>query len=299
MGDNTWLKILIDADPRLVEPISDFLVGMMEAGVETGAPDEPHSGTIICYLPKANPSGQEVAESVSRVTAMVQQLATLFRTEMPKVTALLYAEEDWSATWKSHFSPFAIVPGLVIAPTWEEYQANPGEKVITMDPGMAFGTGHHATTTLCLELLQHALSEEPGGSVLDVGTGTGILGMASLHFGASRVLAIDNDPEAVRAAADNVAYNGMQQAMAAMLTPLAKIEDEYDLVVANIVHDVLLELGEDLARSTRVGGMLILSGLLAGKQVESIEGYFRKQHFSPLERRERGEWAALSLRRQG
>jgi ribosomal protein L11 methyltransferase len=91
----------------------------------------------------------------------------------------------------------------------------------------------------------------------------------------------------------------MQQAMAAMLTPLAKIEDEYDLVVANIVHDVLLELGEDLARSTRVGGMLILSGLLAGKQVESIEGYFRKQHFSPLERRERGEWAALSLRRQG
>ena len=299
MGDNNWLKLIIEADPRLVEAIADFVVGVLEAGVETGAPDEPHRGRIICYLPQANPSREEVAESVSRVKTMVEELARQFACQVPMVTPELYAEEDWSATWKSHFTPFAIVPGLVIAPTWEHYQAGPGEKVITMDPGMAFGTGHHATTTLCLELLQEALAANPGAAVLDVGTGTGILGMAALHFGAGRVMAIDNDPEAVSAATANVASNGLRQAMAVALTPLADIGGVYDIVVANIVHDVLLQLGEGLTGVTRVGGILLLSGLLAGRQVESIEGYFRDRHFEAIERRERGEWAALGLRRRG
>ena len=297
MGKNNWLKITIEADPCLVEAISDFVVGVLEAGVETGAADEPHRGTIVCYLPKANPSREEVAENVARVRAMVEHVAGLFATEVPKVIAELYDEEDWGATWKSHFTSFAIVPGLIIAPTWEGYRAKQGEKVITMDPGMAFGTGHHATTTLCLELLQETLQAEPGQAVLDVGTGTGILGMAALHFGAARVMAIDNDPEAVAAASANAAANGFSQAMTVALTPLADLGAIYDLVVANIVHDVLLQLGEDLIAKTRIGGSLILSGLLRGVQVSSIEGFFRERGFLSLESRERGEWAALAMRR--
>lgn len=297
MSTNNWLKIIIEADPRLVEAISDFVVGVLEAGVETGAPDEPHRGTIVCYLPKANPSQEEVAESVARVRAMVEDLAGLFAAAVPKVTAELYAEEDWGATWKSHFTAFAIVPGLIIAPTWEGYRAKPGEKVITMDPGMAFGTGHHATTTLCLELLQETLQAEPGQAVLDVGTGTGILGMAALHFGASRVMAIDNDPEAVAAASANAAANGLSRAMTVAFTPLADLDAVYDLVVANIVHDVLLQLGEELTAKTRIGGTLILSGLLRGVQVGNIEGFFRERGFLVSQSRERGEWAALAMRR--
>ncbi len=299
MGDNTWLKITIASDPRLVEPISDYLVGVLEAGVETAAADEPGSGTVICYLQRPNPSPEEVAESVAAITAAGERLAAVFGVAAPQVNAELYAEEDWGATWKKHFSPFAIVPGLVIAPTWEEYRPQPGEKVITMDPGMAFGTGHHATTTLCLELLQGALSASPGARVLDVGTGTGILAMAALLFGASRATAIDNDPEAVAAARANALANGLAGAMEVSLTPLAELAGRYRIVVANIVHDVLLELAPALDRATGEEGSLILSGLLAGEQVKSIARHFAARGFAVAEERQRGEWAALALCRAG
>ncbi len=123
-------------------------------------------------------------------------------------------EEDWGKNWKDHFKPFTIVPGLVIAPTWEEYQPAAGEAVITMDPGMAFGTGHHATTSLSLELIRRTLVENGGQRLLDVGTGTGILGMAALLFGAKDVLGLDNDPEAVSAAEENVRRNSLQDSYA-------------------------------------------------------------------------------------
>lgn len=299
MGGNRWLKIIIETEPVLVEPISDFLVGVIGAGVETGAVDEPNFGTITCYLEKANPEAEEVTATIAGISTHLTELAEVFAVPVPTLTASFFEEEDWGATWKEHFKPFAIVPGLVIAPTWEEYRPAPGEAVIIMDPGMAFGTGHHATTTLSLELLQRSLRGGRGMRVLDVGTGTGILGMAALLFGASGALGIDNDPEAIAAASENARRNGLGERMQVTATPLGELSGRYRVVVANIVHDVLLDLAEDLIRLTEPGGFLILSGILVGDQVASIRSFFAGKGFTLLDQEERKEWAALRFLRGG
>jgi ribosomal protein L11 methyltransferase len=297
MQTNKWLKITIETDPVLLEPICDFLVGVIEAGVETGAADEPNFGTLICYVPKINPSAQEVAEVMSKISSYLSEIAEVFAVPVPLLTPTLYDEEDWSSTWKKHFKPFIIVPGLVIAPTWEEYQPHPGEAVITMDPGMAFGTGHHATTSLCLELLRRTLDPGRAMRVLDVGTGTGILGMAAILFGAASATCIDNDPEAVSAASDNVRRNKLDGQIAVSQSRLCELSAQYQVVVANIVHDVLIALAEDLTRLTEKGGTLILSGILVGEQVTGIKKCFANKGFSLVKVEERKEWAAVCFRK--
>lgn len=295
MSENRWLKLTIATDPALVEPIGDYLVGVIDAGVETGAPDEANYGIVTGYVQKANLSDEEIGSIVAQVTAYLAELAKVFTVPRPELTWTMIAEEDWGTSWKQYFKPFAIARGLVIAPTWEEYRSSAGEMVIVMDPGMAFGTGHHATTSLSLEFLQKSLAGRTGLRVLDVGTGTGILGMAAALFGAEKVLGIDNDPEAVTAAAENVRRNGLQDRMEVSRAPLASVTGCYEIVVANIVHDVLIAMADDLVRLTAAGGTLILSGILAGEQVENIVRVFSGRGFTPVERAARREWAALKF----
>lgn len=297
MTDNTWLKITIETDPLLVESISDFLIGVIEAGVETGAADEPHYGTVNGYVQKPNLSREEVDDILARLSAYLAEMAAIFKVSTPEMAATVTGDEDWGKNWKAHFKPFAIIPGLVIAPTWEEYQPESGESVITMDPGMAFGTGHHATTSLCLSFLQEDLEGASGLRLLDVGTGTGILGMAGLLFGAEEVLGIDNDPEAIAAARRNVAGNGMEGHMRVSSQDLSSLDECYELVVANIVHDVLVAMSGELARVTAAGGTLILSGLLSGTQVENIIAVFGAEGFRLVDQGDRLEWSALRFKK--
>ncbi len=293
MSENKWLKITIATDPVLVESIGDYLVGVIEAGVETGARDEANYGIVTGYVQQANPDDDQVRSILGRVSSYLAELAKVFGVPVPVITSAMIAEEDWGTSWKQHFKPFEIVGGLVIAPTWEEYLPVAGELVITMDPGMAFGTGHHATTCLSLEFLQNTLTGRPGQRLLDVGTGTGILGMAAVLFGAERVLGIDNDPEAVAAATENAGRNGLQDRMAVSLAPISAVTGQYEIVVANIVHDVLIAMSGDLTRLTAAGGTLILSGILAGEQVENIVKVFTGRGFVAVDRAHRKEWAAL------
>jgi ribosomal protein L11 methyltransferase len=295
--DNKWLKISIKTDPLLVEPISDFLVGVLEAGVETGAKDEPLYGTVNGYLQKANMKLDEIDDVLVQVSSYLDELAGIFNVQKPMLSSTVIDEEDWGKSWKEHFKPFAIIPGLVIAPTWEEYLPAAGEVVITMDPGMAFGTGHHATTSLSLDFIKETLTGSSGLRLLDVGTGTGILGMAALLFGAKDVLGIDNDPEAVFAAEENVRRNSLQDHMQISLAPLSSLVEPYDIVVANIVHDVLISMADELTRLTAESGKLILSGVLAGEQVANIIAVFTAKglHLSGQESRQ--EWAVLRFGR--
>jgi ribosomal protein L11 methyltransferase len=297
--DNKWLKITIKTDPLLVEPISDFLVGVIEAGVETGAPDELLYGTVNGYLQRANLNPDEIDGILVQVSSHLAELAKIFNVPQPILSSTMIDEEDWGKNWKVHFKPFAIVPGLVIAPTWEEYLPAAGEAVITMDPGMAFGTGHHATTSLSLHFIRERLAEKSGLRLLDVGTGTGILGMAAVLFGAGTVLGIDNDPEAVSAAKENVQRNSLQDRMQISLAPLSSLFEPYEIVVANIVHDVLIGMADDLARLTADGGTLILSGILAGEQVANIRAVFTAKGFQLSGQENRQEWAALRFDKLG
>ncbi len=290
-----WLKVAITTDPIMINAIEDFLVGISGSGVEF-AVDQPADQTIInVWFDKNQKDQTETDLILQQLRAYLQELAAIFEVAVPVMETTFIEDEDWSATWKEHFKPFAIIPGLIIAPTWEPYAAEADEQVIIMDPGMAFGTGHHATTSLSLQFLQEALAARPNSSVLDVGTGTGILGMAAALFGAAKVMAIDNDPEAVSAARENRDRNNLQTIMTVADTPLASVSTSFALVIANIVHDVLLELAPDLGRLTAAGGQLILSGLLAGQQVTNIISCFTDLGFSLRRQEQKKEWAVLLL----
>jgi ribosomal protein L11 methyltransferase len=288
-----WLKVSIKADQALTESIEDFLMGIVGAGVEISV-DQPDSNTLInVWFDKKLEDQLDIDLVQTQISNHLLELADIFKVAAPSIETTFIDDEDWSATWKEHFKPFAIIPGLVIAPTWEPYQPQKDERVIVMDPGMAFGTGHHATTSLSLQLLQTALTGQSLATVLDVGTGTGILGMAAALFGATQVMAIDNDPLAVNAARENIVHNHLQKVMAVENTPLAALTIQHTLVIANIVHDILLELATDLARLTMDGGWLILSGILRGQQVETIISCFTNLGFFLKQQEEKKEWAAL------
>lgn len=293
MATKKWLQVTVTADPALIDPVSDFLIGVLDAGVEAAAIDEPDYGTVNGYIQDPDPDPAQVKRILDQVSGYLNELKDIFNVPAPHMSSKIIEDEDWGKSWKEHFTPFAIVPGLVIVPTWEEYIPQDDEAVITMDPGMAFGTGHHATTSLTLEFIRESLEGTAGKRLLDVGTGTGILGMAGLLFNAGEVNATDNDPDAVKAATENVAFNGMQDKMKVSLTPLSEIVDTYDIVIANIVHDVLISMADELIRLTEKNGYLILSGILAEKQLENIGNVFCGKGLRLAGEKVRGEWAAI------
>lgn len=293
-----WLELTITCSVQLTDAITDYLIGVFDAGVEVGVDDHLLEHTIHAYLEKENPDEEFIAGIAVQVSDYLAELAGIFEVDPPRLTTSVLEDEDWSSNWKKHFRPFAVSAGLIIKPTWEEYQPAMGEVVIEMDPGMAFGTGHHATTSLCIGFIRTVVESRPG-TVLDVGTGTGILAMAAALFGAPSVMAIDNDPEAVTAAFENVTHNGLQDKVKVEITPLEELEGNYSLVVANIIHDALLMMVSDLTRLTAAGGSLVLSGILREFQADNITSTYEKAGFVVAGREEKDEWAALHLVKSG
>lgn len=298
MEQQIRLKISIRTDPALVEPISDFLLGLTESGVEIDVDDHDDRQTLHLYLAQPDIDEMERERIIDQISSYLYELADIFQVETPVVAVSAYAEEDWGSNWKRHFTPFAIVPGLVIAPTWENYQAAPGELVIEMDPGMAFGTGHHATTSMSLSLVREVVADGGGRRVLDVGTGTGILGMAAVLFGAAELLAIDNDPLAVAAAQENVGRNGLAGSMQVSGMALENVEGDFSLIVANIIHDTLLQLAGNLVQLLAAGGSLVLSGILQGEQTTNIIRCFEAMGCELCREEHQAEWSALLLRKR-
>ncbi len=292
------LHVAVTSPRMMAEAVSDFLEGLGGVGVEMTI-DPPGPVVVVNgFFEEADPDARKRAERVREIEDHVAMLADIFGVETPGVSAELLADEDWSQSWKVHFAPFPILPGLIIAPTWEPYEPQAEELVLTMDPGMAFGTGHHATTALSLLLLRESLGEKPAGIVLDVGTGTGILAMGAALFGAKAVTAIDNDPLAVTAARENVELNHLDDRVTVSAQDLTEVSGPFDLIVANIIHDVLQEMAPVLVRLLRPGGTLILSGILHGEQATAISATFGRLGCVVSRREEREEWAALCLLRQ-
>ena len=210
----------------------------------------------------------------------------------------MLADQDWATSWQQYFKPFEIVPGLVIKPSWEEYQPTPGQHILELDPGMAFGTGQHASTQMALALIKKSIETATPEQVLDVGTGTGILAMAAALFGAGRVVAVDNDPDAVVVARENIKKNRLDGKIGVSTTPVAQIMGTFELVCANIVHDVLVEMAQMLAGRTATDGHLVLAGILSGEQEAHIIAVYHALGLQFCERRYQEEWVALLLQRQ-
>jgi ribosomal protein L11 methyltransferase len=206
------------------------------------------------------------------------------------------ADEDWGEGWKKDFRPLDV--GRVrVRPSWISDPPPPGSVEVVLDPGMAFGTGGHPTTSLCLAALSDLLAARPGASVLDVGTGSGILAIAARKLGAGRVAATDDDPKAVEVARENAAANGVALELA--LAPAGRIAGTFDLVVANILANTLVALAPEIAGMLAPGGVVLLSGILTAQEGEVRRAYVARG-LAPLEGGDRrdGEWSLLALERR-
>ena len=206
------------------------------------------------------------------------------------------ADEDWSENWKKYYKPFRIGSHLVVKPTWEAYTPVEGDLVIELDPGMAFGTGTHETTNMCMQLLEKHLSS--GLRVMDVGTGSGILAIAAARLGAKDILAIDIDPDAVKVAKENVALNGVEQQVRVVVGDLCKSEAmPCELAVANIVADAICMQAGPLTRHLVKDGLLICSGIIRERE-QDVLAAAKEAGYTVYDRIEKGEWVALCLRNE-
>jgi len=203
-------------------------------------------------------------------------------------------EKDWNEVWMSHFAPIEVSPRLWVVPSWRLAEAPKTAKALVLDPGMAFGTGTHATTSLCMHALDTILAENAGLDVLDVGTGSGILAIAAKLLGAGRVVGTDNDPVAIRVAKENAELNKVELDLST--ATLKGVKGPFPLVVANIMASTLIELAGDLVRQVAPGGTLLLSGIL-DFQADEVEEAFVKAGLVAGERDGQGEWTLLRLTR--
>jgi ribosomal protein L11 methyltransferase len=206
-------------------------------------------------------------------------------------------DEDWAEGWKQHFSAVRIGRRLIVKPTWEDWSPATGEVVVNLDPGMAFGTGTHGTTRLCLEVLAELYAQPPYPCrVLDVGTGSGILAIAAAALGARRVLACDIEEEACRIAAENAALNGVAAQVEITDAALETLEGDFDVVVANILAEENIRLGAELTQRLAPGGVLILSGILQEKETLVTTAFAALGLNGPSLSRE-AEWVCLVYRK--
>jgi ribosomal protein L11 methyltransferase len=232
------------------------------------------------------------AEARARLEVGLWHLGQLY--PIPGATLRHLAEANWAEAWKAHYSPQRIGPFLVL-PSWIEPPPGAGGLEIRLDPGMAFGTGLHPTTRLCLAALAGLVT--PGATVLDVGTGSGILAIASARLGAGAVVGLDLDARAVAIAGENARRNDVAVELHA--GPLASLRPgRFDVVVANILAGTLSELAPELWARTLPGGTLVASGVLA-EQAKAVDAAFQGAGFAPARVQASGDWVALVARRPG
>jgi len=299
----------------MTEAVAAYLADLSGSGVEISSSegdlindiDNPAAFEKITTYISIDPSDSENETISKKINELKQFLANLplIFTECPapKFFTEMIMEEDWGKAWKSFFTSFQITPKLTIKPSWEktkkQSQEDNGEHIIEMDPGLAFGTGHHASTQMALLLLEELYQSRTMKleKVLDVGTGSGILAMGCGLFGAINVLAIDNDPDAVETAKGNIIRNRLEDIITVSDQDIASIESGFNLIVANIIHDTLAEMAKLLTGLLAPKGYLILSGILKGDQENSIREIYTGRGLSFIEIMTKDEWAALQFQK--
>ncbi|MDR2168437.1 MAG: 50S ribosomal protein L11 methyltransferase [Clostridiales bacterium] len=200
-------------------------------------------------------------------------------------------EDDWSDAWRAFYKPFKIGKRVVIRPFWEEYSAQPGEVVFSIDPGHVFGTGQHQSTALCIRLLEKYVSG--GENVLDIGCGSGILAIIALLLGAGRAVAVDIDPAAAKMAGINAELNGVSlEAHCGNILSGFDVGGPYEVIVANIVADVIIKLARSAAQLLVAGGKFIVSGIIK-ERAEEVKTALEAGGFTILEAITQDDWVAI------
>ncbi|MEE4561379.1 50S ribosomal protein L11 methyltransferase [Paenibacillus polymyxa] len=319
-----WNEITIHTSEEAVEMISNFLHEAGAGGVsieESGSLNKPRDTSYGQWYDRPLndiPEGQAIikgyfAEEVdmdsvrAQIEPRVEQLRT-FDIDPGEVQYELKTvnEDDWANAWKQYFKPLRVSDRLTIKPTWEEYEpASEDEKIIELDPGMAFGTGTHPTTSLCLRTLESVI--QGGEEVIDVGTGSGILAIGAVKLGAKHVLALDLDPVAVSSARENTRLNGLEERITIKESDLLSVLNASDptlgiqlpvkLVVANILAEIILLFIDDVYNALQPGGIYIASGIWKNKE-EAVETALKAAGFEITEINRDEDWLAFVARKR-
>lgn len=277
--------------PVVVEPAFELVAEGLSARVDTSRPQ-----WVRGYV--AAGGGAAADAAASRARTELGHLQAFGLRPIGELETRLVHEEDWAHAWKEHFPVMRVGRRLVIRPTWREHEPADGDVVVALDPGMAFGTGLHPTTRLCLAGLEAWADEGllDGARLLDVGCGSGILGIAGALLGAREVVAVDTDPIAVEATTANAALNGLGDGLVARQGSLPAPGEPYPLVVANLIASLLVDLAPALAGSVERGGRLLTSGIFVDRE-SNVVSALAAAGFEAVGRSAEGDWVALDLRR--
>jgi ribosomal protein L11 methyltransferase len=315
-----WLEVSIRATAEAAEAVSALFEQVGHGGVviepelaqghsEDDAVPAPGGFAVLrTYLPE----GAALEAQRARLERAIGVLRAFNLAPMDELQFRWLSEDDWASAWKRHYTVQRIGRRWVIKPQWQDYTPRPGDLVIELDPGMAFGTGLHPTTQLVLEALEDLAErgEVAGKALLDLGTGSGILAIGAARLGAASVLALDVDGVATSAAMRNVAANAVAGVVAVrqatlgapvegtVAVPGLSYQAAFDGILANIVTRVIAERAAPLAAALRPHGWLVASGIITDREAEATAAL--EAHGLSIERRrQRGDWVALECRRVG
>jgi ribosomal protein L11 methyltransferase len=287
--ESRWIEISVTLDAVAHEALGAFFFDLGCDGIVTQSFQD---ATLKAYLPFK----EDLEDIRARTDQFLQKLTDIFpEIGSPEVSLGTIEDRDWNRNWRRFFRPHKVTHELLIVPAWETVPDSQETRVIRIDPGPAFGTGKHPTTQMCLQ----AMEDLPVGSqwtLLDVGTGSGILSLYGVILGAHRIVALDIDPEAIRWAERNAALNRRKGTILFSLTPLDEIEDGFTVVTANLILSTILDLLPHLSRVIEKEGWLILSGILQD-QVSTIEKVLPKYDLMKDGILALEEWTCLIARR--
>lgn len=299
-----WIEITLRVDGEAAEAAAELLnrygyqgVAVEHEGIPPDKLDEdqvPPATTLAvrAYLP----DDERAPEAQRQLTEALGYMRMMY--PFPDPTYRTVEEADWAEAWKANYHPIRLGRRILIRPLWVEVETTPDDVVIALDPGMAFGTGTHPTTQLCLEAVEdHVL---PGMRVLDLGTGSGILAIAAAKLGAADVLAVDIDSVAVEVGIENVAQNGVSDRITVQEGSLDSVlhsARRFDILLANILARVIIAMcDQPLADVIRPGGVGIFSGIILD-QADDVEAALRRTGLQPVNRRQQGDWVVIEARR--
>jgi len=308
-ASGAWLELAVEADVEAVEAVSEILGRAATGGTSVepafelvdeglGARLDPsRPATVRAYLPArdraaAERAAAEVAEALGHLQAFGLRPIGELRTRIVE-------EADWADAWKAYFPVIRVGRRLVIRPTWRRHRRAPDDVVLALDPGMAFGTGLHPTTRLCLAGVE-ALSDRgvlAGARVLDVGCGSGILAIAALKLGAATALGLDTDPIAIEATRANARRNALVRRVRVREGSLPSGAASFDVVLANLIAGLLVPLADGLFHELRPGGHLLASGIFVDREGD-VRGAFETAGLAVTGRTAEGDWVALEAVRR-
>lgn len=307
--EGTWIEIRVITKSEALEPVSGIFYGLDCKGVAIEDPNDilereqgpltwdfadinvlEHKGEVAvveAYFSEED-NIEEVLEYVNGKMRELKEMG--IDTGLAKVESEKMHEEDWANNWKKYYKPTKIGERIVVKPIWEEYDAKENELVLELDPGMAFGTGTHETTRMCIQALDKYVKED--STIFDVGCGSGILAIAAAKLGAKKAIGVDLDPVAVESANENVGLNNLNNIEILYGNLVEVIDGKADIVVANIIAEVICILTEDVKRVLKKDGYFITSGIIHDR-VDMVTKKLEEVGFEVLEINKDGEWNCI------